>query len=66
MEIEGRERKKKIDRDENDMEKTRLRESNRTRVEEILGEGDEIKTQEKERKQRKQKLGRGREQIPKR
>ena len=50
---------------ENETEKMGLRENDRTRVEEISGEGDIIKTQEKERKQGRRKLGRGREQIPK-
>ena len=36
-----------------------MNENARTVVEEILGEGDEIETQEKDRKQGRQKVGRG-------
>ena len=53
-----RERKEEEDRlNEKDTEKTGLRENDRTMVEEILGEGDEIETQEKERKQRRRNWG---------
>ena len=46
--IEERERKKKIDCEQKRYGKeTGLKESDRTMVEEISGEGDEIKTQEK-------------------
>ena len=42
-----REGRRRLTMNENETEKTGLRENDRTRVEEILGEGDEIKTQER-------------------